>query len=86
MVQGLSSVDEFLEKLPDFDGEIESQRKDAEASGEVSRMNPWNDDSISLSLPRVNSATWTLHIRCTALFISYIANLRMSLFQVYFHP
>jgi hypothetical protein len=28
-------VDEFLEKLPDFDGEIESQRKDAEASGEV---------------------------------------------------
>ena len=52
VVQGLSSVDEFLEKLPDFDGEIESQRKDAEASGEVSLMNPWNDDSISLGLPK----------------------------------
>ena len=30
-------------------------------------------------------ARWTLHIRCT-LFNSYIANLRMSLFQVYFQP
>ena len=41
VVQGLSSVDEFLQKLPDFDGEIESQRKDAEASGEVSQMEWW---------------------------------------------
>jgi len=34
--QALGSVDEFLEKLPSFDAEIEAQRKDAEASGEVS--------------------------------------------------
>jgi hypothetical protein len=36
--QGLSSVDEFLKELPNFDQEMESQRKDAEASGEVTQV------------------------------------------------
>lgn len=44
-------MEEFLGKLPDFDGEIEAQRKDAEASGEVSQMDPLRDESISLGLP-----------------------------------
>lgn len=34
--QALGSADEFMEKLPSFDADIEAQRKDAEASGEVS--------------------------------------------------
>ena len=38
MIQGLSASNEFLRELPKFDQEMESQRKDAEASGEVSRM------------------------------------------------
>lgn len=33
--QGLDSVDEFMSQLPNFDQEIESQRKEAEAAGEV---------------------------------------------------
>lgn len=35
VLQELSSIEEFLKELPDFDQEMESQRKDAEASGEV---------------------------------------------------
>lgn len=33
--QGLDSVDEFMSQLPNYDQEIESQRKEAEAAGEV---------------------------------------------------
>lgn len=33
--QGLDSVDEFMSQLPDYDQEIEYQRKEAEAVGEV---------------------------------------------------
>lgn len=36
--QALDSVDEFLEKLPSFDAEIEAQRKDADSSGMVLRF------------------------------------------------
>jgi len=35
--QALDSVDKFLDKLPSFDAEIEAKRKDAEASGKVSK-------------------------------------------------
>lgn len=35
LLQELSSIDEFLNELPNFDEQMESQRKDAEASGEV---------------------------------------------------
>lgn len=37
-LQALDSVDEFLDKLPSFDAEIEAKRKDAEASGKVLRF------------------------------------------------
>ncbi|KAG0577334.1 hypothetical protein KC19_5G148600 [Ceratodon purpureus] len=36
-LQGLNSAEDFLKELPNFDEEMESQRKDAEASGEVLR-------------------------------------------------
>lgn len=37
-LSALDSVDEFLEKLPSFDAEIEAQRKDADSSGMVLRF------------------------------------------------
>lgn len=33
--QGLDSVDEFMSQLPNYDQDIEAQRKEAEEAGEV---------------------------------------------------
>lgn len=33
--QAIDSVEEFLEKLPSFDADIEARRKEADAAGEV---------------------------------------------------
>lgn len=38
--QALDSVDEFMSQLPNYDQEIESQRKEAEAAGEVGLAAP----------------------------------------------
>jgi hypothetical protein len=38
--QGLDSVDEFMSQLPNYDQDIEAQRKEAEEAGEVGLATP----------------------------------------------
>jgi hypothetical protein len=40
--QALPSVNEFLDKLPSFDAEIEARRKEADAAGEVSFLSQYS--------------------------------------------
>lgn len=56
--QGLSLIDEFLKELSNFDQEMESQRKAAEVSGEVSRMELF----ILVFLPILSWVLWWIEL------------------------